>query len=266
MSRLGHEGGDVVGLDAAAVEDAHRVRAPARRGRRATRWRMKAWTSCACAGVATLPGADGPDRLVGHERPAPPGSAARARAAPVRPGARRPPSSCPPRARPGSLPRTRWARGRGRARPPSSSRRPRRSRRRTGAAPSGRGSRGSSRRPRSITGETSPVKAPSFSGCMFWPARPTPLPRSASATAGSDVKGGATTTSRVARASPSPSRSCEGELRRLGHGLVHLPVAGDQDGPPRSKPWLKRPGGRRRRGGDRRPGTRGRRRRPSTRG
>ena len=46
---------DVVGLHAAAVQDARTAAAAGSPWETATRLRMKAWTSCACAGVATLP-------------------------------------------------------------------------------------------------------------------------------------------------------------------------------------------------------------------
>ena len=48
---------------------------------------------------------------------------------------------------------------------------------------------------RSIVALTSPVNAPSFSQCRFWPATPTLELRAASATACSAVNGGATTIS-----------------------------------------------------------------------
>src|SRR5260370_10121315 len=58
-----------------------------------------------------------------------------------------------------------------------------------------------------MTGEISPVNAPSTSWCMFWAARPIPQPATASATATSAVAGGPSTTSRLASASPRPART-----------------------------------------------------------
>src|SRR5271156_2781953 len=42
----------------------------------------------------------------------------------------------------------------------------------------------------SMTGEVSPVKAPSFFQCMFWAPMKTDLPRAASTSAGSEVMAG----------------------------------------------------------------------------
>ena len=56
--------GRVLGLDRAAVEDAHALGRLRGRDRRRSA-RMNAHASCACSGVATLAGADRPDRLVG---------------------------------------------------------------------------------------------------------------------------------------------------------------------------------------------------------
>ena len=51
----------------------------------------------------------------------------------------------------------------------------------------------------SIAGETSPVKAPSFSKCMFWAATATGLPFAAATAATSDVYGGEPRARRSAR-------------------------------------------------------------------
>ena len=54
----------------------------------------------------------------------------------------------------------------------------------------------------SIGAETSPVKAPSFSKCMFWAATATGEPLAAATTAASAVNGGATSASPAAPATP----------------------------------------------------------------
>ena len=87
--RLGEQLGGVVRLDRAAVEDGH-----------VDQLRMNAWASCACSGVAVLPGADRPDRLVGDDE-------LLVRLEDATPAGGAPPPSPPPRARPRSRRRRR---------------------------------------------------------------------------------------------------------------------------------------------------------------
>ena len=201
----------VVGLDAAAVEDAQAL-ARRRPRRRATRARMqRVRPPAACAGVAILAGADRPHRLVGeHDRAA----------------------SGPPRSSP--RPRSTWRvddlggaaglalverladahdrheagveRGARLLRAPS-----RRSRRRAGGARCGRRSRASSRLERASRAETSPVNAPSSSQCRFCAPSPIFVPASSVARpSASAVNGGQTTTS-TRRAPSRAARAARGE-------------------------------------------------------
>ena len=62
---LRQQGGGVVGLDRAAVEDAHGSRRTPRRSAQTAAPRMNACASCAISGVAVFARADRPDGLVG---------------------------------------------------------------------------------------------------------------------------------------------------------------------------------------------------------
>ena len=188
---------------------------------------MAAWTSCACAEVAVLPGADGPDRLVGH------GEAAhlrrrrarRARRAPAGPPPR---GSGPTRARAGSRRRRRWGAARRRA--------PARVFLRTASSVSPKNWRRSLwptstyRQPASTSmgAETSPVKAPCDSQCTFCAASPMRDPASSAPTAQSAVKGGATATSTRSAQGSAAGADLARQRARLGGGPVHLPVAADE--------------------------------------
>ena len=213
--------GGVAGLDRAAVEDPHLVGGRAARAQHVADERARL---LGLLGGRDAAGADRPDRLVGdHDL----GDVASARPRRGRPaaGAPAPPRSRRRRAPPRSRRRRGSARGR-RPAPPApcgasaSSVSPKNWRRsewpRTTASTSSS---------TSIGAETSPVKAPDSSSCMFWAATLTAVPRRRSTTSVQRRERRADDDVVLGRGDPRQQRV--DELGRLGDRLVHLPVGGD---------------------------------------
>ncbi len=207
--------GGVVGLHRAAVEDPHLVAPPPCRALHAARGRTRSPPGPARASRSA--GADRPDRLVGdHDL-----VRRRSLGTSARPGLEL--AQLAPRCRRRALllgladaedRRSRPALER-RAEPSAAA--PRRSRRRTGGARSGRGSRLRRRAPSSIGAETSPVKAPE--SLLVHVLGDTPA-RADAARAGrprpcSAVNGGQTTTSTSSARGDARQQRLD-ELRRLG--------------------------------------------------